>query len=247
MYCSYHSNQRFSLLFHQGVDDENKRVVSSEKVLNVAFGREVADELPRVSVAALKEGLSHDTGSRILAVAMDALTHFQEQGLESAGAKVTGVPSVKAAKQAWDETSLRFTCRKSVMAEMSPEFSWEKQEAKHEDILRRNLKQKNTSLSFQVQVMQQEAQVCIGNVEEPYIIRPTLVQSTSAADLQRPVNKLGLFKSITEGAHEDDFLAYCLHSDSLASNKLVITDFSEKFPDVCVADMHCIGRFLLLN
>ena len=71
MYCSYHSNQRFSLLFHQGVDDENKRVVSSEKVLNVAFGREVADELPRVSTAALKEGLSHDTGSRIQAVAMD--------------------------------------------------------------------------------------------------------------------------------------------------------------------------------
>ena len=125
---------------------------------------------------------------------------------------------------------------------MFPDDSFVAQEDKNKDMLHKA--KRPIKLSYLVQIMQQEGQLLIGDVAETHVLKPTVVSLTSAEDLRRPIFGMGLFKEMTEAADENAFIAYCLHGDSLAANKLIIADVAEKDPDMCIQDAHCIGRLV---
>ena len=228
------------IVFNQGVDDENKKTISADKFLNTAFGRDTRVDLPTSNVAASVEGISRFTGERIRGVALDALAHHQEVAVESALASVAGKPAALAGKLAWDETGLRMYFPKEQVDQMFPEFSFDTQAVKNEEIKRKANRPIKTS--YLVQIMQKEGRVLIGDVEENHFLKPSVVASTSAEDLRRPLLGMGLMKPIAAADNEDHFSAYCLHGDSLAANKVIVADIAEQFPGMCIQDAHCTGR-----
>ena len=179
-----------------------------------------------------------------------------------------------AQKLAWDETALRFHCSEDVMKTLLPDLHFEPRlvqvPAKKKrrvgnpilpvanpgdgagaavgDGAGATVKGREVVVrakpTYVVQVMQAGGQIKCGDATGEYIARPTLIESTSTEHIYHGVEPWLRSDALSSAAQPQDETFCGLYGDSLAANKLVVTQAAEQHPDMPLHDGFCVGHQL---
>ena len=98
--------------------------------------------------------------------------------------------------------------------------------------------------TYVVQVMQAGGQIKCGDATGEYIARPTLIESTSTEHIYHGVEPWLRSDALSSAAQPQDETFCGLYGDSLAANKLVVTQAAEQHPDMPLHDGFCVGHQL---
>ena len=219
-----------------------KDSLSSGVILDLAFGAEdhAARALPSSLEAGARSGVHKYTARRARTVVLNCLMSHSDKRIDAAWARVSSEAGTEpvAVKFQWDETALRMYLPLKTVERLFP-FPFAEAAAEAEPA--RHRKGSGSRPCFNVQVMQAQGAVMLGEETGTLFVPAKIVHSTAASDLYLPI-QLFLPLAQLQALPLDREVMLIMNGDSFKPNKLIIRHLAEQVGHP-THDGLCFGRF----